>query len=370
MVKECQAKPSKFVTTRPDRPRAWRNRYLKDSGGVEEYVAKMVVCVSIRLQNHLRLERPLYAQTPIGITENGFKEAWRDDNCSISLKASGVYEAPGNAFWPNPACRLVWDGREIPDSGLSWANLVAGRSAWSEKKLARSSEVSRRRHYIVQGAFPTAIVSVGQSFQDLPCFSGRALLLGWWSTMDDMLRANNLPMILKLYNVALSMPIRMRVGPTFKQIVMDTITHSEEIFANGEAIEDSCFDFIDKSRHLIDLRDKPQRHLIQEFDNLKITFHGKAIKDQMVRCIHTVEPYAANGAIRDAARALGRVTKKFNDHTIVRKLCLACNKFYGKASQAAFDFCTKVLVTLRIALTYRDIRKERHLTGEFLNGKG
>ena len=164
MVKECQAKPSKFVTTRPDRPRAWRNRYLKDSGGVEEYVEKMVVSVSIRLQNHLRLERPLHAQTPIGITENSFKEAWRDDNCSISLKASGVYEAPGNAFWLNPVHRPVWDGREIPDSGLSWANLVAGRSAWSAKKLARSSEVSRKRHYLVQGAFPIAIVCVGQSF--------------------------------------------------------------------------------------------------------------------------------------------------------------------------------------------------------------
>ena len=89
----------------------------------------------------------------------------------------------------------------------------------------------------------------------------------------------------------------------------------------------------------------------------------------MVRCIQIVEPYAANGAIRDAARALGRVTKKFNDHTIVRKLCSACNLFYGKASQAAFDFCTKVLVTLRIALTYSDIRNENRLTSEFLIGR-
>ena len=174
---------------------------------------------------------PLYAQTPIGITEDGFKEAWRDDNCSISLAASGVYEAAGNAFWLNLARRPVWDGREIPDSGLSWANLVAGRSAWSEKKLARSSEVSRRRHYIVQGAFPTAIVSVGQSFQDLPCFSGRALLLGWYSTMDDQLRTDNMPTILKLYESALSLPIRMRVGPTMKQLVLDTISYAEDIWS-------------------------------------------------------------------------------------------------------------------------------------------
>ena len=88
----------------------------------------------------------------------------------------------------------------------------------------------------------------------------------------------------------------------------------------------------------------------------------------MARCIQIVEPYAANGAIREAARALGRLTKKFNDHTIVRKLCSVCNKYYGKASQAAFDFCTKVLVTLRIALTYSDIRNESSLTSEFLVG--
>ena len=88
----------------------------------------------------------------------------------------------------------------------------------------------------------------------------------------------------------------------------------------------------------------------------------------MVRCIQTVEPYAANGAIRDAARALGRVTKQFNDHTIVRKLCSVCNTYYGTTSQAAFDVCTKALVTLRIALTYSDIRNESSLTSEFLIG--
>ena len=88
-----------------------------------------------------------------------------------------------------------------------------------------------------------------------------------------------------------------------------------------------------------------------------------------MRCIQTVEPYAVSGAVRGAARALEQVTKKLNEQTTMYKLCAACNKQYGKASQAAIDACTKVLITLRIALKYKDIEKEYHITEEFLTGK-
>ena len=93
-------------------------------------------------------------------------------------------------------------------------------------------------HYVVHSVCATAIPSAGTGasaiaewFEDLPCFSGRAVLLGWYSIMDDQLRTDNMPTILKLYESALSMPIRMRAGPTMKQIVLDTISYAEDIWS-------------------------------------------------------------------------------------------------------------------------------------------
>ena len=167
----------------------------------------------------------------------------------------------------------------------------------------------------------------------------------------------------------LSMPIRMRVAPTLKHVIMDTITYSEDTFAAQEATADSCLDFVNKVRHLVNTKGLTQRQLIDELKKSNISFRGKAVGDQGVRCIQTVEPYAVSGAVRGAARALEQVTKKLNEQTTMYKLCAACNKQYGKASQAAIDACTKVLITLRIALKYKDIETEYHITEEFLSGK-
>ena len=134
-------------------------------------------------------------------------------------------------FWLNPARRPEWNGQGVPGSEISWTQLGAGRLFWSEEKFKRSAHSEHSRNYSVPCSFSTAISSsaqsIGDSFQGPPCFIGRALLLGWWSNMDDQLRANNTPMIMKLYGAAFSMPIRMRLNPTFAQVAYDTITHSE-----------------------------------------------------------------------------------------------------------------------------------------------
>ena len=190
--------------------------------------------------------------------------------------------------------------------------------------------------------------------------------------MDDQLRTDNMPTILKLYESALSLPIRMRVGPTMKQIVLDTITYAEDIWSASGTTADTCLDFITKVRVIVDPHDKPQRQLETELKLANILYHGKAIGDQGVRCIQTVEPYAANGAVRAAARNLEPETKKLNEQTLMLKLCAACNKQYGKATTAAIDACVKVLVTLRFALKYKcnnRIQNDTQLTEEHLTGK-
>ena len=136
--------------------------------------------------------------------------------------------------------------------------------------------------------------------------------------MDDQLRANNTPMIMKLYEAALSIPIRMRLNPTFAQVAYDTITHSENSCAAQGATIDSCFVFLNKVRHLVNLQAFSQRNLVKEFKKLNLVFHGKPIGESMVMCLLVVEPYAANLKVRNALIALEPWTKKMNEPTMIK----------------------------------------------------
>ena len=153
------------------------------------------------------------------------------------------------------------------------------------------------------------------------------------------------------------------MNPTLAQIAYDTITHSEDIFATKGATVDSCIDFHAKVRHIINLQAHSQRTLVTEFKNANIFYHGKPIRASMVRCLLVVEPYAANVKIRNALIALEPWTKKMNEPTMIKRLCAACNKQYGKASQAAIGACTKLLINLRIALTYQKYPQVKQLDG-------
>ena len=80
-----------------------------------------------------------------------------------------------------------------------------------------------------------------------PCLASRACLAGWYSQMDDALRANNKLKIKKLFQAMLSLPMRLRVAPDETQIALDSITYSEDLHVAKSASSDAFFDFAEKS---------------------------------------------------------------------------------------------------------------------------
>ncbi len=70
--------------------------------------------------------------------------------------------------------------------------------------------------------------------------------------MDDALHSGNNVMVNKLYETALSMPIRMRCAPTFVQVVKDTLTYSEDLFNNKDAGSDAWIDVVPKGRAMLE----------------------------------------------------------------------------------------------------------------------
>ena len=83
-------------------------------------------------------------------------------------------------------------------------------------------------------------------FAKLPILCSRGIVAGFYSTMDDALRANNSFKIKRLFEAAFAMPMRLRVGPTMLQVCLDSMTYSEDLWSVNSVSADSFFDFVAK----------------------------------------------------------------------------------------------------------------------------
>ena len=71
-------------------------------------------------------------------------------------------------------------------------------------------------------------------FANLLVLGSRAVVAGWYSQMLDALRKPAFGgQVTKLFEAALSLPIRVRNGATRKQVVLDSLSYSEELFARS-----------------------------------------------------------------------------------------------------------------------------------------
>ena len=72
--------------------------------------------------------------------------------------------------------------------------------------------------------------------------------------------------------------------------------------------------------------------------------------------------------VRVAFKAFEDVSDALTDQTKLPYVMNLCSKAYMKGSEAAIGALVQVLHSLRLALIYKDIKKDAHLTKEFLVG--
>ena len=69
----------------------------------------------------------------------------------------------------------------------------------------------------------------------LPVLAGRALVIGWYVAMGEALGAGEEDRVWKLFEAALSVPIRMRICPDLDTCHLASLLFSESIFASSAA---------------------------------------------------------------------------------------------------------------------------------------
>ena len=76
-------------------------------------------------------------------------------------------------------------------------------------------------------------------FTSLPLLSGHAMICSWWLELYEAAVNNDWRRVKKLYEAGLTITIRVRVGPSISQIVMDSISWSESVRTISDAGSDT-----------------------------------------------------------------------------------------------------------------------------------
>ena len=209
------------------------------------------------------------------------------------------------------------------------------------------------------------------SLSNLPCFGSRAAIAGWYSLMDDALRASDWPKVLRLYRAALCVPLRLRCAPSLTQVSRDSMTYSEELFAANPHCSDVFLTFAEKFMAAVPpgfVQCETVKKIVARARTLCISFHGSAVGDGVARALINVAPFLTSPEFRKAFKSFEAISPALNDHTKLSSLTYACTKTYGKAGRAAAaEASVAVLDTLRAGLLYKDIT-ESQLTKEFITG--
>ena len=294
-----------------------------------------------------------------------YKEHWRWKYCKMSLEATGLYEAPGNLFWLSTNYPQ-WKGQRVPGMDMSYGELAGGREMWSHEKFLRSGDSDNLRMYIINGALPTAVSSIqdvsaaGDAYLvQLPCFGSRGVLAGFYSVMDDALRACDYFKVRRLYEAALSMPMRVRAAPSLQQITVDSLSYSEELFAGNSLTSDSFFDFVVKVASLLGSAASDgsmnSRLLQKRCSDLAVTFHGQPIAENIARAILVMIPFLSTPGLPQVVKQLQDTTKLLNEYSKCCGVFSVASKALGKGTPAAASAVCDVLHIIRVLGLYKEV---------------
>ena len=149
---------------------------------------------------------------------SGFREVMNYDNLLRSFSQSGQYEAAGT-IWMLDAIG------DMHSDGITISQLEKAMWMWSAEAFLLSSTQPGNRRYSFDVPLPAKVedVNVVQRkekdksavvmAQPLPMLAGRALVIAWYGAIGEALRGAEEERVFRLFEAALSVPIRLRLCP-------------------------------------------------------------------------------------------------------------------------------------------------------------
>ena len=175
-----------------------------------------------------------------GARLTAFREVMNYDNLNSSFSQTAQYEAAGTV-WMLDA--LTPSRSDV----VSISQLESAMWARSEDAFLLSSATPSSRRFSFDVPLPAKVEDQGvaQRLSDndsgvlfataVPMLAGRATVIAWYGAMGEALRAGNEDVVFRLFEAALSVPIRLRLCPDEDTCHVISLLSSENLYASSAA---------------------------------------------------------------------------------------------------------------------------------------
>ena len=201
--------------------------------------------------------------------------------------------------------------------------------------------------------------------------AGKAHVLAWYSAVSDALKdeLQNKKRVVKLFEAALSVPIKLRLSPDENECAMASIHYAEAAGMNCAASgADSFWVFAERASRHSDIQEAFKDNLsgaklVTKLKHIGISFKTKQLSETQAKALKNLIPFVADPVCKQAYLLAEVLCPELKEMTLLMRIAQMCSKRAASADsggQAQASSC--------MAFIFDNFRVAR-LTGEFAKGE-
>ena len=309
---------------------------------VKTYVDKELPTFLSSRQEHITFNIPsnlaMLAPLEIGNAANqednalsAFREVMHYEHLMTSFKRTGQYEAAGTIWMLEPIESASGDGVTV-------GQLESAMALFSEQAFIRSSTTPSLRRYSFDVSLPAAVentqivqrLSVGSGqvamAHPLPILAGRAQVIAWYSAVAHSLKGKDISRVMKLFEAALSVPIRLRLDPDADSRQLASLQFSEVASATAAASgADIFWNFAEKINRLGEFRTGlAQSASLPKLNGILkkygVSFKGKAVTEASAKALKCLAPFVCDSQCRLAYSLVDMFCPELREATLLMRI--------------------------------------------------
>ena len=310
------------------------------------FLAKRQANISFTVPTSPLLIPPLQiSDAASGAKLTAFREVMNYENLKRSFSQSAQYEAAGTVWMLDPV-------QDSSSDVMTITQLESAMWTWSQEAFILSSphEASRRFSFDVPLPAKVEDQNVAQRLSEsnpgvlmanaVPMLAGRAIVIAWYGAMGEALQAGKEDVVFRLFEAALSVPIRLRLCPDEDTCHVVSLLFAENLFASSAASgAESFWKFAEKvgmlsgvKRAVADNVSLPK--MCAAIRAYGLTFKGKALTEGNVKAFKSLVPFVGNEACAQAYSLMECVCPELRESTLLMRVAQLSS---AKASSNSSD---------------------------------
>ena len=297
---------------------------------------------------------------------SSFREAMNYDNMIASFSRTSQYEAAGTIWMLDPIDEVV------SGDNISAGQLECAMGQFSQSAFDISAVTAHMKRFSFDVPTPAFVdnsrvvqrVAPGETGvvlgRAVPMLAGRAVVLAWYAAVGEALGVSDATRVMKLYEAALSVPIRFRLCPDEDSRRMASLQFSETAFAvAGASGADVFWKFAEKVSGLSEVKaaiavNMSNPKITAVLKKLGISFKGKVASETTAKALKSLAGFVSDDACRHAYALMEPFCPELREPTFLMRAAQLSATRGSAVENIQIARCNLVLLfdSLRVARLY------------------